>query len=88
VRARVDRDTMRSDTKEITMSVSVYSNVQQNLAYALSEMGETMKLSADGTTVATTKAVNGAPVLAALTSIAAAETHVIAVHPQIGKVVG
>lgn len=70
------------------MAITTYSNVAQNLAYALSEMGETMILAPNGTTVSTTKAVNGAPVLAALTSIAAAETHVLPVHPQIGKIVG
>jgi hypothetical protein len=47
-----------------------------------------MTLSADGTTVSTKKAVNGAAVLAPGTTIAQAETHVLSVHPQIGKIVG
>ena len=45
-------------------------------------------MSADGTTVSTKKAVNGAAVLAPGTTIAQAETHVLSVHPQIGKIVG
>jgi predicted butyrate kinase (DUF1464 family) len=70
------------------MTSTVRTNVQQNLEYALSMLGETMTLSADGTTVSTKKAVNGAAVLAPGTTIATAETHVIAVHPQIGAIKG
>ena len=63
-------------------------NVARALAYACRELGEVMTLSADGTTVSTKKAVNGAAVLAPGTTIAQAETHVLSVHPQIGQIVG
>jgi hypothetical protein len=71
------------------MASTTFTNVQQNLAYALSEMGETMTLSADGTTVSTKKDIDRKTVaLSPGTSLAAAKTHVLSVHPQIGKIVG
>jgi hypothetical protein len=62
------------------------NNAQRALGYALSEMGEVMTLSTDGTTMSTKKAVNGATVLAAGTTIAQAVTHVVAVHPGLNKI--
>jgi hypothetical protein len=71
------------------MASTAFTNVQQNLAYALSEMGETMTLSADGTTVSTKKDFDRkTPVLAANTTLAQAKAHVLPVHPQISKIVG
>ena len=40
--------------------MTIPNNVARALAYACSELGEVMTLSADGTTVSTKKAVNGA----------------------------
>jgi hypothetical protein len=69
------------------MAISTYSNTQQNLAYALSEMGEVMSLNAAGTAVSSVKAVdNKTPVLSAVT-VAVAKTHVLPVHPKIGLIV-
>jgi hypothetical protein len=70
------------------MAISTYSNTQQALAYALSEMGEVMTLNAAGTAVSSVKAVDDkTPVLSAVT-VAAAKTHVAAVHPALaaGKI--
>jgi hypothetical protein len=70
------------------MTSTIASNVQQAIAYAASEMGEKMTLANDGT-VSSVKAVdNKTVVMAAETSQAAAKTHVLSVHPQIGKIVG
>ena len=69
------------------MASTARTNVQQNFEYALSMLGEAMTLSADGTTVTTKMARNNAVVLLG-TSIAAAETHVLPVHPGITKIVG
>jgi hypothetical protein len=71
------------------MASTAFTNVQQNLSYALSEMGETMTLSADGTTISTKKDVDRkTAVLAPGTTLAQGKTHVLPVHPQIGKIVG
>jgi hypothetical protein len=53
------------------------------LGYALSELGEVMKLAPGGATLSTTKSYNGAQVLAPGTTIATAKTHVAPVHPQL-----
>jgi hypothetical protein len=64
------------------------SNVSRAILYALSEMSEKGTVSADNTTVSSVKAIDGkTPVLSAV-SVAAAEAHVLPVHPQIGKIVG
>jgi N-methylhydantoinase B/oxoprolinase/acetone carboxylase alpha subunit len=68
--------------------VAALTNVTRAIAYACSEMGEAATFSADQTTVSTKLAKNGAVVLAPGTTIAQAETHVIAVHPQIGAIKG
>jgi hypothetical protein len=65
------------------MSATTLTNNQAALSYALSELGEVMHLAASGATLSTTKDVNGAQVLAPLTSIAAGKTHCASVHPQL-----
>jgi hypothetical protein len=65
------------------MSATTLTNNQAALSYALSELGEVMHLAAGGATLSTTKDVNGAQVLAPLTSIAAGKTHCASVHPQL-----
>jgi hypothetical protein len=69
--------------QEITMAATTFTNNQQALGYALSELGEVMKLAPGGATLSTTKAVNGATVLSPGTTIAQGKTHVAAVHPQL-----
>jgi hypothetical protein len=70
------------------MTASTLTNVQQAILYAASEMGEKATIAADGT-VSSVKAVdNKTVVMAAETSQAAAITHVLPVHPQIGKITG
>jgi alkylhydroperoxidase/carboxymuconolactone decarboxylase family protein YurZ len=64
------------------------TNVSRAILYALSELGEVGTVSADNTTISSKKAIdNKTPVLASV-SVAAAEAHVLSVHPQIGKIVG
>ena len=71
------------------MASTAFTNVQQNLSYALSEMGETMTLSADGTTLSTKKDFDRkTTVLAPGTTLATAKTHVLPVHPKISAIVG
>jgi hypothetical protein len=68
--------------------MTALNNTARALIYAASEMGEKLTVAGDGT-VSSVKAVdNKTVVLAAETSIATAEAHVIAVHPQIGTIKG
>jgi hypothetical protein len=74
--------------QEITMTSTALTNVQQALAYACSELGETMTLSSGGTLVSTKKDYDRKTVVLNGVSIATAETHVLSVHPKIGSIVG
>lgn len=64
------------------------TNVTRALRYALALMGEVPTFSADGTTVSTVKDNDRKTAVLSSVSLAAAKTHVIAVHPQINSIVG
>lgn len=63
-------------------------NLQRATLYGESELGEVAVLNQSVGTYAITKALNGAVVLAAGTSQAAATARVAAIHPGITKIVG
>ena len=70
------------------MASTTATNVQQAIIYAASELGEKVTVAADGTFSSVKARDNKTVVMAAETSQAAAETHVISVHPQIGAIKG
>jgi hypothetical protein len=67
-------------------AITNWSDQHRGLGYACSEMGEVMSVNMADGTVSSVKAIDSKTVvMAASTSLATAVTHVIAVHPQVGK---
>ena len=65
-----------------------YNNMSRAILYSLSELGESGSISADNTMISSVLARDHKTVVLTAVTVAAAQTHVLPVHPKIAQVSG